>query len=150
MAATAAQKARLRRMCGLASGDTTYTDTLLVEYIERYPLLDERGEAPYTWDTATEPPTQDDNDNWVATYDLNAAAADVWDEIAAGIQGNFDFSAEGRSFLRSQAFDHAQSRARYYRSRRTPTTMKGVQWPEEQPESDLSWITNRLKGDQLR
>ena len=147
MAATAAQITRLRRMCGLAVGDTTYTDAVLGGYIETYPLLDERGEAPYTWDTSTEPPTQDDNDNWVVTYDLNAAAADVWDEVSAGIQGNFDFSAEGRTFNRSQAFDHARERARYYRSRRTPTTMRAVQWPKEHPGSDFAWIGNLAEPD---
>jgi hypothetical protein len=141
MAATAAQRSRLRRMCGLAADDATYDDDVLDDYIEAYPLLDENGEQPYTWSSAT-PPAQVVNTNWVATYDLNAAAADVWDEIAAGIYNHFDFSAEGRSFSKSQTYEHAQGRARYYRSRRQPTSMKGVQWPEETGAVDQTWIAN--------
>lgn len=147
MTATAAQRSKLRRMCGLDFTNTTYTDSVLDEYIEAYPLLDERGEPPYTWNAAVTPPAPSVNENWIATYDLNAAAADVWDEIAAGLQVNFDFSAEGRSFSRSQAFEHAQARARYYRSRRSPSTMTLVQWPEENAANNTAWIGNLPEED---
>lgn len=147
MTVTAAQRSKLRRMCGLALTDTTYTNDVLDDYIEAYPLLDERGEPPYAWDATTSPPTQDTNEDWIATYDLNAAAADVWDEIAAGLSAGFDFSAEGRSFNRSQAFAHAQARARYYRSRRTPKTMTLIQWPEENAANDTAWIGNLPEED---
>lgn len=147
MSATVEQRLRLRRMCGLQRDDDTYSDAVLDMYIERYPHLDERGEEPYTFNTSTEPPTQEDNDDWIPTYDLNAAAADIWDEIAARLVSNFDFSAEGRSFQRSQAFQNAQSRARYYRSRRMPTTLRAVQWPKESPDTTPAWIGNLPEED---
>jgi hypothetical protein len=142
MAATAAQIAQLRRMCGLLVGDITYTDTVLGGYIEAYPLLDERGEQPYTWDSSTEPPTQDANDSWVATYDLNAAAADVWEERASALAANYDFSADGASFSRSQAYEQYMSRVRYHRSRRSAKTATLVKWPDERDNRYPAWIGN--------
>ena len=56
---------------------TTYDDDAITVFIERYPLIDERGELPYTFDTSTDPPTEDANDTWIDTYDLHAAAADI-------------------------------------------------------------------------
>ena len=141
MAATALQIAQVRRMAGLETDDATYTNEVLTTYIEAYPRLDERGENPYTWDTSTEPPTQDANDNWVATYDLHAAAADVLEERAATLATNFDFSADGASYRRSQAYEALMAQCRYHRSRRTPTSTTLVKWPEES-EMDQSWIGN--------
>ena len=81
MTASAAQIAQLRRMVA-EPATTTYSDAALQGYIEAYPLLDQRGEPPYTYDYAT-PPAQVANPEWIATYDLHAAAADVWEEKAA-------------------------------------------------------------------
>ena len=58
MAATAAQIERLRRMVD-EPDDTTYSDEAIKDYIEEYPLVDARGKEPYTWDTSTQPPTQE-------------------------------------------------------------------------------------------
>ena len=140
MAATAEQIARLRRMVAEPT-TATYSDAELKAYIERYPVLDERGEAPYEWDTSTSPPTQDTNEDWIPTYDLHAAAGDVWEEKAGLLAANFDFQADGGNFSRSQAYEQAMKQARYHRSRRTPTTAKLVQWPEES-ETEQSWIGN--------
>lgn len=145
MAATAAQIARLRRMVGEPDSSTTYTDDDLTTYIEEYPLIDERGEAPYTWDTSTEPPTEDENDDWIATYDLNAAAADIWEEKAAGLAQDYDFKADGASFSRSQAYEQYLKQARYYRSRRAPRTM--TQRLEPQRTTDVLWIGNLAEDD---
>lgn len=41
------------------------------------------------------------------TYDVYAAAADVWLERLAHFQDWYDFSADNQEFSRSQAFDHA-------------------------------------------
>jgi len=140
MAATAAQIAQLRRMTGLA-GSTDYTDTSLTGYIECYPLIDERGEKPYTWDASTSPPTQDENEDWISTYDLNAAAADVWDERAGTVAQDFDFSADGGSYSRSQVCKQYQERARYYRSRRVMQTHTA--WMDPTVGSMRpSWIAN--------
>jgi len=138
MAATAAQIARLRRMVNEPT-TTTYSDTTLAEYIEAYPLLDERGEEPYTWDTATEPPTKEDNDNWIATYDLAAAAADVWQEKAAAPAEDFDTNADGADLKRSQAYEQCMKQARYYRSRRAVRTI--TLYPSPRPDSD-DLVTN--------
>ena len=148
MAATAEQIARLRRMVA-ESTDATYDDDALAEYIERHPLLDERGEQPYTWDTSTEPPTQEANDNWIATYDLHAAAADVWEEKAANVADSVDFGADGANYHLSQKYEQAMARVRYHRSRRSPQTHTMVKWPEERNSADLfPWIGNLPEPDE--
>jgi hypothetical protein len=144
MAATAAEVARLRRMVNEAD-DTTYDDTALEETIESYPCIDERGEEPYTWDTSTDPPTQDDNDSWIATYDLNAAAADIWEEKAAVLAQDYDFNADGGRYSRSQAYEQAMKQARYYRSRRNPRT-KTLR-PEPVKSEDVLWVGNLPESD---
>ena len=138
MAATAAQIARLRRMVNEPTS-TTYSDTTLAEYIETSPLLDERGQEPFTWDTTTEPPTKEANDTWFPTYDLAAAAADVWQEKAAAPAEDFDTDADGADLKRSQAYEQAMKQARYYRSRRAVRTI--MLYPSPRPDaSDL--VTN--------
>jgi hypothetical protein len=144
MAATAAEVARLRRMVNEAD-DTTYDDTALEETIESYPCIDERGEEPYTWDTSTDPPTQDDNDSWIATYDLNAAAADIWEEKAAVLAQDYDFNADGGRYSRSQAYEQAMKQARYYRSRRNPRTV--TLRPEPVKSEDVLWVGNLPESD---
>jgi hypothetical protein len=146
MAATANQQARLRRMVDEPS-ETTYDDDAIAAYIERYPLMDERGEVPYTWDTSTQPPTQTENDNWIDTYDLNAAAADIWDEKAGGVAEDFDFWADGGKYSRAQVVENYQARARYYRSRRAPSTMTLKAWPETTNAEAFRWIGNLAEED---
>ena len=139
MAATAAQVARLRRMVAEPT-ETTYKDDELATTIESYPLIDERGEEPYSWDTSTDPPTQEENEAWIPTYDLAAAAAEVWSEKAALAAADYDFSADGASFSRSQAFEQAERMARYYRARRSPRTITARPEPEF-PVSE-TWVGN--------
>lgn len=142
MSATAAQIAQVRRMVNEPS-ETTYTDDDITTYIESYPLLDERGEVPYTWDTSTSPPTQDDNDDWIPTYDLHAAAADIWEEKASVVAADFDFRADGGQYSRSQVYEQYMKQCRFHRSRRTPTTHQGIMFPE--PDSGISndhWVIN--------
>lgn len=121
MTATAAQIAQLRRMVAEPL-TTTYSDALLTTIIESYPTLDPNGEVPVYW-TATIPPAQEDNTMWVATYDLNAAAAQIWEEKAAVPAADYDFKADGGDFTRSQVFEQAMKQARYYRSRRAAGTI---------------------------
>jgi hypothetical protein len=135
MSATAAQIAQVRRMVN-ESGTTTYDDDAISTYIEVYPLLDERGEAPYTWDTTTTPPTQEANDDWIDTYDLNAAAADIWQEKAAIVAQDYDFKADGGSYSRSQVTQAYMAQSRYYRARRRPGTITLHKWPDEDSASD--------------
>lgn len=144
MTATAAQIARVRRMVDEAT-ETMYTDEDIQGYIEEYPLLDERGEEPYTWDTSTQPPTQDENEDWIDTYDLNAAAADIWGEKTAAPAQDFDFSADGGRYTRSQIVEQYQQRERYYRSRRVPSTMRAFMYPK--PGNTESVIGNLAEED---
>ena len=144
MSATAAQIARLRRM--VAEPDaSTYSDDDLAAYIEDYPLIDERGEEPYVWDTTTEPPTQDANESWIPTYDLNAAAAGIWEEKAAMLAQDFDFSADGAHFNRSQAYEQMMRSARYFRSRRPLRTV--TQRPEPERSTGVLSIATLAEGD---
>jgi len=117
MAATAEQVTQLRRMVAEPT-ENTYTDEALTAVIERYPLLDARGLTPYTWDYTTTPPTQVLREAWIPTYDLHAAAAEVWQEKGALLAGNFDFTADGASFSRSQAYSMAMKQSRYHMARR--------------------------------
>jgi hypothetical protein len=144
MTATAAQIAQLRRMVAEPT-TTTYSDAALQGYIEAYPLMDERGEQPYTFDSAT-PPAKVVNPSWVATYDLHAAAADIWEEKAALWAGQHDFSAAGSSFARSQVYEQMTASARYHRSRRAPKTMHGFKEPKERGRN-LGWIANLPEED---
>ncbi|MEJ5222843.1 MAG: hypothetical protein WHV44_00185 [Anaerolineales bacterium] len=100
-----------------------YPDSTLVSIIEQYPLPDANGLFP-------------EEDGWTPRYDLNAAAADVWAEKAAGLAGQYDFSADGASFQRSQAYEQAMKQARYYRSRRALHTVKSQAYPKLKDISD--------------
>lgn len=111
MAATAAEIARLRRMTAEPGATNGYTDTVLGETLARYPVPDAAGVYPLDEDGVA-------NTDWAATYDLNAAAADVWTEKAATLAGSYDFTADGSTFHRSQAVEQATKMASYYSSRR--------------------------------
>jgi len=118
MTATADQIAELRRKVGEPTYDN-YSDAVLQEYIERYPLVDAVGEAPYIDDDGV----LEENDSWTPTYDLNAAASAIWSEKAGAMASAYDFSADGASYHRSQAFEQAQKQARYFSSRRSIKTI---------------------------
>ena len=137
MAATAAQKAQLRRMVNEPT-TATYSDAQIAAFIEAYPLPDVRGESPYVEpfgvSDTTIPGALPDNDDWTALYDLNAAAADVWAEKAAAVAANFDFSTDGQSFNRSQAYDQYMRQSRYWRARRSNRTMRIM--PTPRPDAD--------------
>ena len=119
MAASVEMISRLRRMVN-ESGSETYADADIQAAIERYPLTDALGEDPTVRNYATTPPVLSANPYWTATYDLNAAASDIWSEKAAILAQDFDFQADGASYTRSQAYEQAMKQARYYRSRRSP------------------------------
>jgi len=135
---TAAQLSQFRRMIA-ESTTTTYNDILLTTYIEKYPHIDQFGELP-----------MDDyglvNANWTATYDLAAAAADVWEEKAGTVIGKFDFSANGGQYSQSQQYDQYMKQCRYYRARRMPSTIMLIKYPTES-EFDDSYIGNLPEDD---
>ncbi len=108
---------RVRRLTG-EKFNTSYTDAEIQTIIELYPLVDAEGFSP-------------DQDNWTPTYDLNAAAAAIWEEKASGRTENFDFSADGGSYSRSQSYEMAMKQARYYRSRRSLKTIEMESTPKK-------------------
>jgi hypothetical protein len=120
----AAQIAQLRRMVNEPL-NTNYSDVDMTTYIETYPLVDENGESPRVPSTTT-PDLMMVNPDWIATYDLHAAAADIWDEKAAVVSVDYDFSADGASLNRSQVYQQCMAQARYHRSRRSPKTITQV------------------------
>lgn len=130
--------ARLRRMVAEPTA-TTYTDADLIAYVERYPHIDQYGEHPLdSWGIA--------NSDWTPTYDLHAAAADIWEEKATGVIGKFDFSANGGTYNQSQQYDQYMKQCRFYRARRMPSTATLVKYPTE-TTGDESWIGNLPEGD---
>jgi len=133
-------------LTGTASAE--YTDAQITTYIEAHPLLDELGSEPYSWDSSTEPPTQDENTDWIPTYDLNAAAADIWQERASALAARFDFSADGGNYSRSQAFEQYMKQARYYNSRRSARVALSIQWPPENTNEPVpTWVGNLAEPD---
>lgn len=104
MAASVADIARLRRMVA-EPGVDTYLDTDLSAVIERYPLVDVEGREPTHID-------------WVATYDLHNAASELWSDKAALLVTEFDFSADGANYSRSQAYAQAMKMVAHHNSRR--------------------------------
>lgn len=128
MAASVAQIMQLRRMVGEV-GSTTYQDADLRTAIEHYPIMDANGEEP------TEPSTttglEVTNTDWTATYDLNAAAAEIWQEKGAAVADRNDFDADGGSYKLSQQYEQAMKMARHYQSRRAVKSMR--LWPTPRP-----------------
>jgi hypothetical protein len=109
----------------------TYSDDALETVIESHPVPDLRGVAPWQWDYSTAPPTQEANEQWIPTYDLNAAAAVIWDEKAASAAQDYSYSADGGSFSRNQVFDQFSRMASKYRSRSVP---RGIEFIRTQRE----------------
>lgn len=139
MAATAEQIAQLRRMVNEPTDAAPYTDAVLTGYIERYPTMDVRGEEPYTWQTTGGlAPTTVVNTAWIATYDLNRTAADIWEEKAAALAQDYDFNADGGSFQRSQAYEQTMRQARYYRSRRRIGAWPVIAWPPSGASGEIA------------
>lgn len=137
--------AQLRRMINEPT-EATYSDEVLTEMIERYPLIDERGQRPYFYLTTTEPPSQDPNELWLPTYDLHAAAALVWEEKAATVAGQYTFSADGGSYQRSDQYNQYMQMAKHHQARRAPRTKRTVTWPPI-PAIRNDDLTNRRSID---
>lgn len=142
MAATAEQVAQLRRMTAEPT-DATYSDADLTTLIENYPTPDERGEQPYTWNTATTPPSQVVNPAWITTYDLHMASAQIWEEKAAIIALDYDFSADGGTYSRSQAYQQAKGMVAFHRSRGSIGTITLEMWPPPRRGLRDLWMGNQ-------
>lgn len=110
MTVSAEQIAQLRRMINEPQ-PAPYSDAILARYADRYPVLDLAGLWP-------------DDINWTPTYDLHAAAADIWTEKAAVVASAYDFSADGGSYSRNQQYLSFAQQASYHRARRQPIARK--------------------------
>lgn len=139
MTATATMIATVRRSTAEPLS-TNYDDDLISAIIEQFPMVDALGSSPFTWDFSTTPPTEDANEDWIVTYDLNSAAAQIWYEKAALLQGNFNFSVDGGKYDRSQAYDNAMRQARQYQARRAIRLI--VQIPDTDIVSDPNGVVN--------
>jgi hypothetical protein len=146
VSATDAQVLRLRRMVNEPEFDT-YHDDDLKTYIEDYPLIDDQGLDPWWIDVSTDPPSRTETVGWIPTYDLNAAAADIWEEKAAVVAQDFDFNADGGNYSRSQVYQQYMRQARFFRARRVPSTFTLRQEPRLPDTAATIWIGNLAEQD---
>ena len=63
-----------------------------------------------------------------------------WAEKAATVAANFDFTADGATFHRSQEFEMATRMSAFYKSRRSMRAARLIQSPKEEDvdEDDLN------------
>lgn len=108
---------KLRRSVAETGDAPFYTDGMLAEYLLEYPLMDDKGRSP-------------DDPEWSPTYDLNAAAGDIWAEKASTFAGSFDFAADGGNYHRSQVYQQMIANARQFRSRRSAKTVRAHYSPK--------------------
>lgn len=123
MAATGEMRTKLRRMVD-EPDDTTYADSDLSDYIEQYPTLDPLGTDPLEVDYSTEPPTISERSGWIPTYDLHAAAAEIWLEKSAAVAEDYNFSADGSTLSRGDVQKQYREHAARHRAQRKPGTVK--------------------------
>ena len=122
MTATADMVAELRRMVDEPNNDP-YTDVVLGTYIERYPTLDFLGTKPIEVDYSTEPPTLSEKAEWIPTYDLHAAAGDIWQEKSATVAEDYNFTADGSTLSRGDVQEQYMKQSRLHRARRKAGTV---------------------------
>lgn len=104
MAVDADVIARVRRMVAEQDNAAPWDDATIAAYIERYALRDAAGVLP-------------GEDGWTPTYDLHAAARDIWNDKAAMLASEFDVGVDGTTARRSQRFEQARRMAAYYGAR---------------------------------
>ena len=128
--------ARLRRMTAEPITSDTYTQGDLQAVIERYPVLDANGTEP-------------DDYGWLGAWDINQAAADVWEEKASLVAVDFDFAADGGDYKRSQAHAQMLSMANRYRSMRQTGALELIAHPKPLGAVRLNgWIGNLPELDE--
>lgn len=135
MTATASMVAELRRMVDEPE-TATYDDDALEAYIERYPTLDTLGTEPLEVDYTTEPPTLSEKANWIPTYDLHAAAADIWLEKSATVAEDYTFTADGSTLKRGDVQKQYKEQSRIHRARRKVGTVTLIVEPRVSTEED--------------
>lgn len=122
---------------------TTYEDEHIEEIIKRYSLPDRRGSNADYLSTfpLSAAPVYTQNPNWVATYDLHAAAAAIWEEKAAEAAAcAMDFRTEGVTVNKSQKFAAYMRMASYHKARRMARAVRMT--PENRIENREGYIVN--------
>ena len=128
--------ARLRRMTAEPITSDTYTQGDLQEAIASYTVLDANGTEP-------------DDYGWLGAWDINQAAADVWEEKASLVAVDFDFAADGGDYKRSQVHTQMLAMARRYRSMRLSGALELKAYPKPLGAVRLnSWIGNLPEIDE--
>lgn len=117
MSASAFDLERLRRMINEPT-ESLYNNETLVTYIETYPVIDSEGRVST-------------DEGWTAAYDLNAAAADLWEEKASLVQTYYNFSADGGKYDQDKLFETAMDKSRYHAARRKPSSKQSHKSPKE-------------------
>ena len=135
MTATADMIAELRRMVDEPNNDP-YDDDVLGAYIERYPVLDALGTKPIEVDYSTEPPTLSERSEWIPTYDLHAAAADIWQEKSATVAEDYNFTADGSTLSRGDVQEQYMKQTRHHLARRKVKTITARMEPRLGPDSE--------------
>lgn len=126
--------AQLRRMVAEPTA-AAYTDDLLSAALARWPLRDGLGLRP-------------DDAGWTGRWDVNQAAADIWEEKAAALAADFDFSADGGQYSRSQAHAQMLGMARRFRARREAGSVPLIANPPMEGAGSLrTWIGNLPESD---
>ena len=112
-----------------------YTDADLSAILTRYPLRDGAGAWP-------------DDVTWAGAWDTNQAAADVWEEKAAAAAADFDFSADGGQYSRSQVQAQSLAMTRRFRARRAAAAVPLVVYPPPAGSvHENGWIGNLPEED---
>lgn len=145
MTVNAAHIAEVRRMVAEPDGSGGYTDAVLATLIEKYGLVDKYGQSSTYLQmpgSAATSAVENDNPMWIPTYDLNAAAAQIWEEKAAAVAADFDFDADGGDYKRSQKHYQFLAQARYYAARRSPQTITLLKYPDERLLGYQKWVIN--------
>lgn len=114
---TTEQLAQLRLMIAEPT-DANFTDATLQLLADNCLIPDSEDREPGDTD-------------YIPTYDLNAVASIVWDMKASAIADEFDFSADGGSFQRSQKFQQYIKRANHYRGLSVASVKRMKQVPKE-------------------
>lgn len=115
MTVTASDIKRIRSMINEPTA-ATWTDYDLTVLIEAAACIDTEGNIPT-------------DSNWKATYDIYSVASKLWIEKAGKFADEFDFSADGGSFHRSQKQMMMLKQASYYESRSKALGLQLKQFP---------------------
>ncbi len=104
--------AQLKRRCA-ASTAPTLCDQTLLGILRECRTVDEAGLLV-------------DDPEWAGAWDMNLAEALAWETKEAAVAGEFDFSADGGSYKRSQQAAAFAAKAKAARMRRSGGIGEGV------------------------